>query len=200
MQQFPNNLVLPQVKVRDTQLAKQTTAENYRFKDLDMMDTTLDSKPDNYAAQALNNIQKVTSFSKLYFSRNNIDEIQKVIRYTIWVESDKQYSIGDQDETELVVIMRGVYLEYSRMPSDISQYTKEILRLNTLVLNTIIPKLLSNITQYIDYLRDSQGPLRISERPENVSQAGLKQTRDSMSVRTGMSPTEYNNMFFQQNI
>ena len=198
MQQFPNNLVLPQVKVRDSQIDKQTTTENYKFKERSMIDTSFNSKPDNYASQALNNIQKVTPFSKLYFSRNNIDEIQKVIRYTVWIESDKQYSIGDQDETELVVIMRGVYLEYSRVPSEISQYTSEILRLNTMVLNTIIPKLLSNITQYIDYLRDSQGPLRISERPENVSQAGLKQTRDSMSVRTGMSPTEYNNMFFQQ--
>ena len=63
--------------------------------------------------------------------------------------------ISTQDETNLIIIMREVYLQNSRNPSsNIELMRAEIKRLNELVYAKVVPKIISEILQYKKYLSD----------------------------------------------
>jgi hypothetical protein len=108
--------------------------------------------------------------------------------------------IDKQSTDELVIIMRAIYLEYSSHPQILTkdmtekekqllliEYTKEVDRLNQLVFNNVVPKLVSQLQQYMDYLRDvSQQPQQI-DRPKGDSIKGQKQYRSITQVLTGNS-------------
>lgn len=152
------------------------------FKDIPMFDET---SKDNYACKALSNIQEVTPFSRLFFSQKNIKEIQRLIRYNVYVNSDKKHVIGNQDETELVIIMRGQYLQYARVRSDPEEYKKEIKRLNGLVVTYLLPDIISNIEQYVGYIKDSTSTYIPIDRGSNPSIKGQKTLRSVSDVLVG---------------
>ena len=58
--------------------------------------------------------------NQLFFSKKNMDIIQNGLRYRVWEKSDKKFVIGRQSETELVIIMRAIFLQHSKnkKPSD----------------------------------------------------------------------------------
>jgi hypothetical protein len=149
----------------------------------------------NYAYEALYPIMQVSPFSLYFFSKENIRELQTLVRYNVWKASDKKYRIGDQNETELKTIMRGVFLEYSRMPSNSRDYAKSLINLNERCIKRILPDLLSNITQYIYYRKDIEKPYKMIERPENESIKGQKEFRDPMEVYFGVSTTDRLKLF-----
>lgn len=140
---------------------------------------------DDYASNVLSNIQEVTPFSKLYFSIENINELQRLIRYRVYIRSDKRHIISKQQDTELVIIMRARYLQHARIPSSPKDYPKEIKRLNELVIEYILPEIISNIEQYIGYRRDSQLAPRLIDRPNNPSVKGQRELRAVTDVLSG---------------
>lgn len=151
----------------------------------------------NFAHEALIGIQEVTPFSLLFFSHKNIDELQKLIKYNVWIGSDKNYKIGNQSEDELKIIMRSVYLQYQKGVPNTSFGIKDgIIRLNKIAVNQLLPDLLSNITQYIGYIKDASTPLKPLPPPINMSQTGNKQLRDITQVLFGQSVSDYNSKFF----
>ena len=94
--------------------------------------------------------------------------------------------------------MRSIYLEYSSHPklfteelSEIEKqelmvkYTSEVRRLNDIVINEIIPQVISRVQQYLDYLRDSSSTLNFMDKPESTNVAGLKQYRSNTQVLLG---------------
>ena len=89
--------------------------------------------------------------------------------------SNHIYTIDEQDPVELSIIMRSLYLQYSKNMDN--EITKQISELNTIVTDEIVPNILSNIQQFIIYLRDKQKPYRLIPRAKNVSSAGLKSLR-----------------------
>lgn len=106
----------------------------------------------------------------LYFSKLNIDAVQEAVRYTIFKETGKV--IDKQNERELVVIMRSIYLQYSRNLS--TNLVKQVKELNKRVLDEIIPKIIMEMNQYQTYLRDASGLPIPMERGENTSTTGTK--------------------------
>jgi hypothetical protein len=151
----------------------------------------------NYACEALLGIQELTPFSRLYFSDKNIAELQKLIRYNVYIASDKKYKIGEQDESEIKIIMRSVYLQYQQgIPTTPKGITDGIRRLNRISINQLLPDLLSNIMQYIGYVKDASSPLKPLVHPVNMSMAGKKQNRDITQVLFGQSVAEYNSKFY----
>jgi len=134
----------------------------------------------------------------LFFSKRNIENIQTVIRYLVFKYTNEV--IDKQSSNELLVVMRSVYLEYSSHPAIIKpemsdkqkqelyiKYKNEVERLNQIVFNTIVPKLVSQLQQYLDYLRDvSQQPQQM-ERSKNDSMKGQKEYRSVTQVLTGNS-------------
>ena len=57
---------------------------------------------------------EANAVSKLFFSRNNIETIQKKIKQEVFTRSAaKGYQIDDQSVDELKIIMRAMYYQYS---------------------------------------------------------------------------------------
>lgn len=110
--------------------------------------------------------------NQMFFSAENIENIQTRIRYAVWMASNKQHVIARQDDTELVLIMRSMYLTYGKnLPTAIKQQIQD---LNDLVIQEATSKILSQIQQHVKYLFDrSTQPLPLSH-PSNMSTAGLK--------------------------
>lgn len=119
-------------------------------------------------------IQELTPFSKAFFSRENINWLQSNIRYKVYVYSDSKHVISKQDEANLLIVMRGIYLQNSNNPSCQKGYKAEILRINNLVIDKVVPDIISELEQYRGYLLDiASNPEPIS-LPKNVSITGTK--------------------------
>ena len=68
--------------------------------------------------------------------------------------------------------MRAIYLQYGKnLPNNIREQVEE---LNNLVIETVVPKLIVQIEQYLSYLRDISQPYRIMEKPESTNVVGRK--------------------------
>jgi ferric iron reductase protein FhuF len=144
------------------------------------------SQTSNYARSVLHGIQEVSPFSNLFFSAQNIAEIQRLIRYNVYIHTEKEHIIDNQDETKLVIVMRGVYLQYYRQSQmDPQTFKNEIEKLNSLVVTQVLPDLLSNLEQYMNYIKDiSQNytPLSI---PKNTSVIGERTARTWTDIMVG---------------
>lgn len=128
-----------------------------------------------------NNISP-TTLSNLYFSQKNIQQLQNMIRYKVYQET--KHVIEEQDEDNLLIIMRAIYIQYSNHdPScDINRLQNEIDRLNIFVLRDAVPDIITNVLQYFGYLRDAgriQAPI---ERPLSLSNKGTKELRSQMDI------------------
>lgn len=108
-----------------------------------------------------------------FFTRTNVERIQERIRRDVYRTSGpKQYVIDDQDVDELKMIMRAMFLQYTKnSPHDI---TGQITELNDRVVEWAVPRILSEIDQYAYYLKDiSHLPIPL-EKPLNMSSAGTR--------------------------
>jgi hypothetical protein len=119
--------------------------------------------------------------SELYFSRENMKRIQKQIKREVYNESEGKFNLKrDQDETDLLVAMRAVFLDNAKnLPTNIVRQVKE---LNKLTLDYIIPDMMTNIKQQVGYLRDISRPPDPIARPINVNRAGRKTLPSSTTI------------------
>lgn len=126
----------------------------------------------SYASTVLKGIQEVTNLSFLYFSKLNIQNLQTSLKRKIFQESGGKYLIDDQDEYELLIIMRSMYFEYSINQE--SNIQKQIQCLNNKVISEIYPQILSAVDLYYQYLADIESPHQTMDRPKFESMAGTK--------------------------
>ena len=148
------------------------TSKNY--KTIPMFDQNNDTK-DNFKYEALKHFQTLSTISLLFFSKNNIDRIQKEMRYTVWIQSGKKYVIDNQSPIELEIVMRAIFLQYSLNQNQ--DFGKQITYLNKLVLDYCVPNILSEVQQYLGYLDNVQKLPNPLPLPENLSSAGSKTLR-----------------------
>jgi hypothetical protein len=93
-----------------------------------------------------------TLLSTTYFSSKNIKIIQNGIRIGVFQRSNGQYLIGEQNEDELKIIMRGVFLQDSlNLPNNIKE---QVENLNKIVLNYAIPQIYGEAQGYMKYKYD----------------------------------------------
>lgn len=118
----------------------------------------------------------VSEFSTLFFSKKNIKEIQNRIRNTVYNVTNKEYLIGEQDETNLVITMKSIYNKFGRDELDKNYYKESLNYLDDLVVKKCVPLILSGIKSYILYLRDVSKPRgsRSLPNPESTSISGTK--------------------------
>jgi hypothetical protein len=125
-----------------------------------------------YKNEALKTIQTNSILSNLYFSEKNIRIIQENIKYNIWINSNKEYIIGKQSNSELKIIMRSIFLQYSKNINE--NMNQQVKYLNDIVIKYCVPNILSNIKQYLGYLENvSYLPIPLSH-PLNLSVKGTK--------------------------
>jgi hypothetical protein len=120
------------------------------------------------ANTALKGIQEGTTLSDIFFSKSNINRLQKKIRQTILIKTNGNYKLDvDQDESELLIAMRAVYYDEAKFLPD--KIIHQIKLLNIKVMDYIIPDILTAIKQEYAYLKEINEPLKPIKRPINVN-------------------------------
>jgi hypothetical protein len=104
-----------------------------------------------------------TDLSNAFFSKENIQIIQNGLRADVYRLSNGEYSIGQQDNDELKIIMRALYLESAiNLPTNIRE---QVAALNQHVLKHCVPKLLNEIRAYLKYKRDASSMYTVMTWP-----------------------------------
>jgi len=97
--------------------------------------------------------------------------LQNKIKKSVFIESKGKYKLdADQNESDLLIVMRAVYIQDSfNSPYRIVHQVKE---LNQKVINRILPDMITNIKQNEEYISAIERPIDPIPLPVNVSRAG----------------------------
>lgn len=138
----------------------------------------------NMAPTALKGIQSESELSKIFFSDDNFKRLQRMIRKEVFDRTNGQFRLDvDQDQNELFITMRAVYLENARfLPS---ATIRQVKRLNRKVIDSITPGIMTNVKQDYGYLKEINKPLTPIPRPINVNNAG-RRTLPSITTAWGV--------------
>ena len=122
--------------------------------------------------QALQGVHEHTRLNQVFFSPENEQWIQNALRRRVYDKSDGQHLIGEQDRTQIQIVMRSVFLQHAQhLGTDIKG---QILALNEHVLEYCVPTVYSNLLQHLSYKQDvSCMPVPL-EHAQSVSSAGSK--------------------------
>ncbi len=136
-------------------------------------DTRLENANVYFNEYALKGIIEDTPLSQIFFSKSNMDLIQKIIRYQVFQFSKKV--IDYQSYNALFVIMRSIYLQKGDSGVTSMDIAPQIRVLNSLVINYCLEEqILPNLKQYDGYLKKI-GTLPVPlERSQNDSIKGTK--------------------------
>lgn len=126
----------------------------------------------DFNEEAIKGIHSDNPISSTFFSHINIDALQEAIRYQVYLKSCKKHIISRQSETELKIIMRAIYLQNGKHRN--YDILPEIRRLNQLVLDFCVPRILQEINMYMNYKNDIDKMPMPLERGEFQSAKGSK--------------------------
>lgn len=116
--------------------------------------------------------------SKIFFSMENIDIINKMIVMEVFNNTNKKYLINFQDEKNLMLVMQYVWSNYAR---NLESNIKDQVRcLNKQVLNEVMEDIMTFVKQQEDYIRFISSDLDPISLPENT-RTRLNQELPSMS-------------------
>lgn len=148
------------------------TTENTNFELYDIFKES-ERKPNRWVSdEALKSIHSKSELSELFFSRTNIDTVQEGIRYLVYKKSCGKHIIDKQSETDLIVIMRSIYLQYGEYkPYGIKEQVRD---LNSRVLEYCVPKILEEINIYMHYRKDISSLPTPMDRGQFMSAKGTK--------------------------
>ena len=151
---------------------------------------TSDDISESNTSDMFKNLYGETLLTTLYFSKENIQNIQDIIKFLVHKYTNRV--IDNQSPRELLVVMRSMFLTYSRHPkllteemsveerqSLLKEYTVEVNRLNGLVVDEIVPIIVSQLNSYLNYLRDVNNPVR--ELPKAINTT-IRKSSDQKSV------------------
>jgi hypothetical protein len=107
-----------------------------------------------------------TILSSEFFSQKNISQIQYLIKTQIKLKSGITIQT-DQNVEDLLDKMCETYRDYSmNFPTHIQE---QINKLNKILIDAIVPGAITNIKQYLHYIKDITQPVKTMDRPLNVS-------------------------------
>ena len=126
-------------------------------------------KPQDFQG-SLKGIQATNVLNTAFFSQRNINNIQKQIQKKVLDLTN--YKIGRQSDLQLQIIMRSIYLQYSKNLN--CDYANQIRDLNKKVTDYSVDRIVVEISQFLEYRNEvSKIPDPIS-LPKNLSNAGEK--------------------------
>ncbi len=138
-------------------------------------------KPSDFAPLAMRHIttkgadsnEVYDELSKIFYSMQNINRIQKMIKKAVFERTKGQYRLDDdQDESDLIVTMRAVFLEHARfLPFKLVHQVKE---LNRRTVEFLVPDMITEIKQHYAYIKEINEPIKPIARPMNVNNAGRR--------------------------
>lgn len=108
-----------------------------------------------------------TELSKTFFCFKNINFLNTSLQNAILKKSNGKYNIGPQDNDQLKIIMRSVYLQNSVNQNENIQQQVNIL--NNIVLGICIPQVFGEIQSYLKYKEDISNLAIPNDRPVMTS-------------------------------
>jgi len=119
----------------------------------------------------LKSIYTPTPLGELFFCKDNINRIQQKIKYEVFIRTNGKYKLEvDQNETDLLVVMRDVYI--SDANNNPYKMVHQVKVLNHRVVEKIVPDMISMIKQDDEYIKQLDRPIDPIPLPVNVSKAG----------------------------
>lgn len=119
----------------------------------------------------LKGIYEPTPVGEIYFSQQNINRIQKMIKYELFVRTNGKYKLEiDQNESDLLIVMRDIYITCGKnMPYKVIHQVKE---LNNRTIEKILPDMISLIKQDDEYIKQLDKPIDPIPLPVCVNSKG----------------------------
>jgi hypothetical protein len=112
------------------------------------------------------------ALNQTFFSPENVQIIQNLIRKRVYDESEDNSVIDPQSTDELLIVMRSMYLTYGR--NEPIKIKEQIMELNNRVAEWAVPRIISEISMYKTYIHDATNmPVPLSH-PINISSSGTK--------------------------
>jgi len=135
-----------------------TEINNGRMHDIDKLidDSIIKQETiiiDTQSTDSVKGILEETNLSRLFFSPQNIEAIQGMIRYYVYKLTGGQI-VSNQSQDEIFIVMRSILLQYANFLS--SNVLNEIKRLNSKVVNICSEKVSVELDQYNHYIDDLQ--------------------------------------------
>jgi hypothetical protein len=128
----------------------------------------------NFAGEAIKSIHAKNDLALIFFSTTNVDVLQQAIQGLVYEKSCHKYSIGRQSDNELRIIMRSIYLEKGIHTAYKNGVLDEVKRLNQLVLEFCVPRIMQEIKLYMQYKADVDSLPMPLDRGEFSSSKGTK--------------------------
>lgn len=98
------------------------------------------------------NIFSNSDLEKLFLSQKNIEHVHNLIISGVYDLSNGEYRIDRQDDDAVLIIMRSIYLQYSRNLNENLQ--EQVNALNKIVIDNCVPKIYKEVIAYMKYKRD----------------------------------------------
>lgn len=147
--------------------------QNYNMNSYDNQEKNNFATEGSISKKLLSGTTHPTPISELFFSRPNIKRIQNGIKREVFNRTNGKYVLNvDQNENDLLIVMRAVYIaDAIESPYRITHQVKE---LNKKTLERIIPDMISLIKQDVQYQKDITTPLQPIALPVCSNVKGLK--------------------------
>ncbi len=126
----------------------------------------------SFAQEAVTNIHTRNDLSNVFFSLQNVETLQDAIRYYVWKKSCQKFVIDKQNENELKIVMRSIYLEYAQHRQN--RVLDEVKLLNSRVIEFCVDRILQEIGMYMYYKNDINRLPNPMDRGEYISAKGQK--------------------------
>ena len=126
----------------------------------------------DYNVDYLSHIYEGNPLQYYFFSKINIEHVQKLMKYHVYLQSGNKHVIGDQDHNQLIIIMKSIYLQHGQNSPD--NLKAQVKRLNAFVLEYSVPNILLNIEQHKVYKKNVSTLPKPMELPKYISSAGTR--------------------------
>lgn len=101
-----------------------------------------------------------------FFSDENISLINKQLIINVFKKTDNKFKIAPQSKQSLLIVMRYVFLEHAKhLPYNVVGQIRE---LNCRVVNEILPLIVTEANQRVNYLKEISEPRNLVPLPVNV--------------------------------
>jgi hypothetical protein len=152
------------------------------YKDFDLFEKNPGRQ--NIEREMLKGYQEAEPVSIAFFSAENVANLKILVCNVVAKQTNGLYRITPeaQSSTELLVVMRSIYLSNAKqLPTNIQGQVQE---LNYAVILDLVPRVLKNIEQRLGYIRDESSQPLTMERPQNLSSAGMRSANNASVTRT----------------
>jgi hypothetical protein len=110
-----------------------------------------------------------SNLENIFFSDENISIINKTLILAVFKKTEGQFKIAPQSKQSLIIVMRYLFYEYAlHLPYNIKE---QINNLNNLVVNDVLSNIITNITQYVNYINEISKPRELLPLPVNVNKS-----------------------------